>query len=125
MRCKFFARVQDKKFLNIFVSTPNGICFEPHPSLSTLNRFNRMETLIQGLHASSTPPNLPAELIRILADDKIESGLGQITFLINGKPNRIHEYGLPKPERVIARQILVERAKAKEIPLEGDEEPFG
>jgi hypothetical protein len=41
-------------------------------SISTLNRFKRMETLIQGLYASPTLPNLPADLIQILADDKIE-----------------------------------------------------
>jgi hypothetical protein len=41
-------------------------------SISTLNRFERMETLVQALCASSAPPNLPADLIRILADDGIE-----------------------------------------------------
>lgn len=41
-------------------------------SLSTLNRFNRMENLIQALSARQTRANLPAELIHILADDKIE-----------------------------------------------------
>ncbi len=41
-------------------------------SMSTLNRFNRMETLIRGLYASSTPPNLPTDLIQILADDVVE-----------------------------------------------------
>ena len=47
-------------------------------SISTLNRFKRMETLIQGLYASSTPPNLPADLIQILADDKIERRVNKI-----------------------------------------------
>jgi len=41
-------------------------------SASTLNRYRRMENLIQTLSASQTPPNLPVDLIRILADDKIE-----------------------------------------------------
>ncbi len=41
-------------------------------SISTLNRFQRMETLIKGSYASSTPPSLPADLIRILADDVVE-----------------------------------------------------
>jgi hypothetical protein len=41
-------------------------------SASTLNRFQRMESLIQALSTSQTPANLPADLIRILADDKIE-----------------------------------------------------
>jgi hypothetical protein len=37
--------------------------------LGTLSRFSRMENLMQALPAS---PNLPADLIRILADDQIE-----------------------------------------------------
>lgn len=41
-------------------------------SASTLNRFSRMESLMQTLYASQTPPSLPADLIHILADDKIE-----------------------------------------------------
>jgi hypothetical protein len=41
-------------------------------SASTLNRFARMENLMQALSASRTLPNLPADLIRILADDEIE-----------------------------------------------------
>ncbi len=41
-------------------------------SISTLNRFKRMETLIKGSYASPTPPSLPADLIRILADDAVE-----------------------------------------------------
>ena len=41
-------------------------------SASTLNRFQRMESLIQALSISQTPANLPADLIRILADDEIE-----------------------------------------------------
>ena len=40
--------------------------------LGTLSRFSRMENLIQSLSASQTSPNLPVDLIRILADDKIE-----------------------------------------------------
>lgn len=41
-------------------------------STSTLNRFERMEDLVRTLAASETLPNLPTDLIRILADDKIE-----------------------------------------------------
>ena len=41
-------------------------------SISTLNRFRRMEHLIQQLSASLAVPNLPADLITILADDQIE-----------------------------------------------------
>lgn len=41
-------------------------------SRSTLSRFQRMERLVQDLYASQTPPNLPADLIRILADDEVE-----------------------------------------------------
>ena len=41
-------------------------------SASTLNRFQRMESLIQALSISQTPANLPADLIRLLADDEIE-----------------------------------------------------
>ena len=40
--------------------------------LGTLSRYSRMESLIQTLSASQTSPNLPADLIRILADDQIE-----------------------------------------------------
>ena len=40
--------------------------------LGTLNRFEQMERLLQALSVSQTHPNLPADLIRILADDKIE-----------------------------------------------------
>ena len=71
-------------------------------SLSTLNRFERMETLIKGLYASSTPPSLPADLIRILADDKVERrtnelftvyssvacpGTGEIWYTFGGYPS--------------------------------------
>jgi hypothetical protein len=45
---------------------------EDEGSASTVNRFNRMSSLLQALSASSTSPNLPADLIQILADDKIE-----------------------------------------------------
>jgi hypothetical protein len=41
-------------------------------SASTLDRFSRIESLIRALCASGTPANLPTDLIRILADDKIE-----------------------------------------------------
>jgi len=47
-------------------------------SVSTINRFKRMETLIQGLYALSTSPNLPADLIRILADDIIERRVNKL-----------------------------------------------
>lgn len=40
--------------------------------LGTLSRFARMTNLIRTLSASPTSPNLPADLIRILADDEIE-----------------------------------------------------
>ena len=40
--------------------------------LGTLCRFSRMENLIQTLSTSQTSPNLPVDLIRILADDQIE-----------------------------------------------------
>jgi hypothetical protein len=40
--------------------------------LGTLSRFEQMEYLVQTLSASQTPPNLPADLIQILADDAIE-----------------------------------------------------
>ena len=38
----------------------------------TLSRFSRMENLIQTLSPSQTAPNLPVDLIHILADDQIE-----------------------------------------------------
>jgi hypothetical protein len=47
-------------------------------SISTLNRFKRMETLIKGSYASSTSPNLPADLIQILADDRIERRVNKL-----------------------------------------------
>jgi hypothetical protein len=40
--------------------------------LGTLSRFNRMENLIQTLSTSQNSPNLPVDLICILADDQIE-----------------------------------------------------
>jgi len=40
--------------------------------LGTLSRFSRMEDLIQTLTFSQTPPDLPGDMIRILADDRIE-----------------------------------------------------
>ena len=41
-------------------------------SANTMNRFRRMESLMHDLATSRTPPDLPADLIRILADDQIE-----------------------------------------------------
>jgi len=41
-------------------------------SASTLNRFSRMENLMQALSTSQTSPDLPTDLIRILADDRVE-----------------------------------------------------
>jgi hypothetical protein len=41
-------------------------------SASTLNRYRRMESLVQRLSAAPSRPNLPADLIRILADNQIE-----------------------------------------------------
>jgi hypothetical protein len=41
-------------------------------SRSTLERFQRMESLLREMYAAPAAPNLPAALIRILADDKIE-----------------------------------------------------
>jgi hypothetical protein len=70
-------------------------------SASTLNRFSRMENLMKTLSASQILPNLPADLIRILADDKIERrdekvitvysnvacpGAGEIWYTFGGYP---------------------------------------
>jgi hypothetical protein len=41
-------------------------------SVSTLSRFRRMEELTRQMVASQTPPSLPADLIRLLADEHIE-----------------------------------------------------
>jgi len=41
-------------------------------SVSTLNRFQRMKSLVQNLYDMPTPPDLPADLIRILSNDEIE-----------------------------------------------------
>ena len=40
--------------------------------LGTLSRFARMQNLIKTLSTSQTPPNLPADLIKILANQAIE-----------------------------------------------------
>jgi len=70
-------------------------------SASTLNRFERMDYLLQTLSTSQTLPNLPTDLIRILADDKIERrdkkaitvysnvacpGTGEIWYTFGGYP---------------------------------------
>jgi len=47
-------------------------------SISTLNRFKRAETLVRDLYASPTPPSLPADLIKILADDLIERRIDKL-----------------------------------------------
>lgn len=47
-------------------------------SRSTVNRFQRMETLLQEMYASATPPNLPGDLIRILADNAIERRVNKL-----------------------------------------------
>ena len=46
--------------------------------LGTLRRYQRMEELIQALSASKAAPSLPADLIRILADDGIERRKGAL-----------------------------------------------
>ncbi len=73
---KYFKREPSKSWI---VGT-NHFCACEDPTLSdadkellgTLSRFSRMENLINTLSTSETPPNLPADLIRILADDQIE-----------------------------------------------------
>jgi hypothetical protein len=40
--------------------------------LGTVNRLNRMEDLVRALSTSHTLPNIPSDLIQILADDQIE-----------------------------------------------------
>jgi hypothetical protein len=57
----------------------NHYCVCSDPTLSaeakgstTMSRFRRMEHLVQSLYAAPTAPRLPADLIRILADDTIE-----------------------------------------------------
>ena len=55
--------------------TLSGADKEP---LGTLSRFKRMENLVQALFAPQTPPNLPADLVQILADDAIERRDGQL-----------------------------------------------
>ena len=47
--------------------------------LGTLSRFEQMENLMQALSNSQTPVQLPDDLIRILADDKIERRDKQVT----------------------------------------------
>ena len=45
---------------------------EDEGSVSTLNRFRRMSHLVGGLCAAPKTPNLPTDLIRVLADNEIE-----------------------------------------------------
>lgn len=47
-------------------------------SISTLSRFKRMESLVRDLSNSQASPSLPADLIRILADDKIEARKSEV-----------------------------------------------
>lgn len=47
-------------------------------SIRTLNRFSRAESLVRDLCASPTCPSLPADLIRILADDRIERRVSKL-----------------------------------------------
>ena len=47
-------------------------------SLSSLHRYRRMENLVQRLSATPARPDLPADLIRILADDEIERRGGEL-----------------------------------------------
>ncbi len=62
-----------------WIVVTNHYCICPDPALaaeesasSTVSRFRRMEHLVRALYASPTAPRLPADLIRILADDAIE-----------------------------------------------------
>ena len=87
----------------------NHYCACKDPTLSdadkgpsgTLRRFEKMENLIQTLSSSHTRPDLPADLIRILADDEIERrskdvitvysnvacpGTGEIWYTFGGYP---------------------------------------
>jgi hypothetical protein len=41
-------------------------------SISTLKRFEQMRHLVENLYTAAKAPSMPADLIRILADDKIE-----------------------------------------------------
>jgi hypothetical protein len=57
----------------------NHYCVCPDPALpaeeqgsSTLSRFRRMEHLVQTLYTPQATPRLPADLIRVLADDAVE-----------------------------------------------------
>lgn len=69
--------------------------------LGTLSRFNRLKDLMKTLTSFQTPSNLPADLIRILADDQIERrskeimtvysnvacpGTGEIWYTFGGYP---------------------------------------
>jgi len=69
-----------RELINGWIVGTNHYCACEDPTLSdadkeplgTVSRFERMENLIRTISASQTPPNLPADLIRILADDQIE-----------------------------------------------------
>ena len=63
---------------NHYVTCEDQTLGDDEGSLSTLNRFSRMESLVQALSTSRTPPDLPTDLIRILADDEIERRENQV-----------------------------------------------
>jgi hypothetical protein len=53
------------------------MCEDPDPDpedrpLNTFSRMKRMETLLGSLYSQAAPINIPADLIRLLADDEIE-----------------------------------------------------
>jgi hypothetical protein len=80
--------------------------------LGTLSRFGRMENLMQRICTSAVPPNLPDDLIRILADDKIERRgkdvitvysniacptTGEVWYTFGGYPSASHGNWQPLP----------------------------
>jgi hypothetical protein len=75
MCSKYFRRESSEQWIvgtNHYCAIEDMTLGDDEGSASTLNRYRRMEALMRSLSSSPTHPNLPGELIQILADDEIE-----------------------------------------------------
>jgi len=75
LRARYFLRDPSEGWIvgtNHYCACEDLILSNDAGSASTLNRFQRMKSLVQNLYDWPTPPDLPADLIRILSDDEIE-----------------------------------------------------
>jgi len=64
--------------INHYCTCEDPTLEDDETSLCTLNRFSRMKFLVQDLYTSQALPNLPADLIRILADGQTERRVGEL-----------------------------------------------